>query len=66
LLFTVLPAGAIYSVYSKIHTQEREMLEQDGKAVYTDDDEYWVNGQIYYNPQDKSTFVPKRVGFGET
>ncbi|MCJ8012155.1 DUF5808 domain-containing protein [Paenibacillus sp. KQZ6P-2] len=43
-----------------------EVLSQDGKVVYTDDDEYWVNGFTYHNPNDKRIFVPKRVGIGDT
>ncbi|WP_136607709.1 DUF5808 domain-containing protein [Paenibacillus dokdonensis] len=65
-LFSAIPVGSIYYVYHKIHTLEQEVLAQDGKVIYTDDDEYWANGFTYHNPHDKSIFVPKRVGMGET
>ncbi|MBE1444177.1 putative membrane protein [Paenibacillus sp. OAS669] len=66
LLFIVVPVGVILYVYRKIASLERETLEQDGKIIYTDDDEYWSNGFTYHNPQDRSILVPKRVGIGET
>lgn len=66
VLFAAIPVGAIYAVYRKIQALERDMLEHDGKTVYTDDDEYWVNGFTYHNPHDKSVFVPKRIGMGGT
>ncbi|MWV46117.1 hypothetical protein GRF59_21075 [Paenibacillus sp. HJL G12] len=66
LLFTAIPAGSIYYAYHKIHALEQEVLAQDGKVIYTDDDEYWANGFTYHNPHDKSIFVPKRVGMGAT
>ncbi|GAA4865119.1 PH domain-containing protein [Paenibacillus vulneris] len=66
LLFIAVPVGVILYVYRKIASLERETLEQDGKIIYTDDDEYWSNGFTYHNPQDRSILVPKRVGIGET
>ncbi|WP_353049549.1 DUF5808 domain-containing protein [Paenibacillus sp. ISL-20] len=66
LLFTAIPVGLAIYVYRRIHTQEQEILASDGKTIYTDDDEYWANGFTYHNPNDKSIFVTKRVGVGET
>jgi len=66
LLFTAIPAGLVIYVYRRLHIQEQEILTNDGKTVYTDDDEYWANGFTYHNPNDKSIFVTKRVGVGET
>ncbi len=66
LLFTAIPVGSLLYVYRKINTLEQEILSRDGKIVYTDEDEYWSNGFTYHNPYDKSIFMPKRVGIGET
>ncbi|MBH5320943.1 hypothetical protein I6N90_24460 [Paenibacillus sp. GSMTC-2017] len=65
-LFAVIPVGIIVAVYRKINALEKEVLEQDGKVIYSDDDEYWANGFTYHNPNDKSLFVTKRIGIGET
>lgn len=66
LLFPAIPVGLVIYVYRRIRIQEREIIENDGKAIRTDDDEYWANVFTYHNPMDKSVFVPKRVGIGET
>ncbi|WP_231506266.1 DUF5808 domain-containing protein [Paenibacillus sp. UNC451MF] len=66
VLFIAIPVGLVIYVYRKITCLEQETLEQDGKTIYTDDDEYWSNGFTYHNPQDRSILVPKRVGVGET
>ncbi|URN95453.1 MAG: DUF5808 domain-containing protein [Candidatus Pristimantibacillus lignocellulolyticus] len=66
LLFTVVPIGLIYYTYRNIGALEQEVLAQDGKVIYTDDDEYWANGFTYHNPNDRSILVPKRIGIGET
>ncbi|MNB67671.1 hypothetical protein D3C75_141620 [compost metagenome] len=42
-------------------------LEKSAEQPFmTDDDEYWVNGLWYYNPDDRSMMVPKRGGVGLT
>lgn len=66
LLFTAIPAALVAYVYRSLQAQEREIVANDGRKIYTDDDEYWANGFTYHNPQDTSIFVPKRVGMGET
>lgn len=66
LLFSAIPVGMVLYVYRKINHLEQETLALDGKTIYTDDDEYWSNGFTYHNPYDKTIFVPKRVGIGET
>ncbi|MFD0714756.1 hypothetical protein [Paenibacillus sp. GCM10027626] len=66
VLFSLIPVVMIYLVYRKLNELEQEVLSQDDKPVYTDDDEYWANGFTYHNPYDKSVFVAKRVGMGET
>lgn len=40
------------------------MLAQE--ILYTDDDEYWINGTTYNNPNNRSVMVLKRIGIGTT
>lgn len=40
--------------------------EQGSQAQPVNDDAHWKLGSIYYNPQDPSIFVEKRVGVGWT
>lgn len=41
-------------------------LAGEQEILYTDDDEYWMNGTTYNNPNDRSIMVPKRIGIGTT
>ncbi|WP_249043471.1 DUF5808 domain-containing protein [Paenibacillus faecis] len=66
LLFTAIPLAMVIYAYRKIRVLENDILAQEGKEIVTDDDEYWANGFTYHNPDDRSVFVPKRVGMGET
>ncbi|MFC0216393.1 DUF5808 domain-containing protein [Paenibacillus chartarius] len=66
LLFTAAPVGCVVYTYRSIHAREQEQLSNDGKVIYSDDDEYWANGFTYHNPNDKSVWVSKRIGVGET
>jgi uncharacterized membrane protein len=35
-------------------------------TTYGDEDQHWLGGLIYSNPDDPNLFVPKRFGFGWT
>lgn len=56
---------AIYVFNRFINIQNRFNIYND-ESIIIDDDEYWIYGMIYNNPNDTSTFVPKRVGIGLT
>lgn len=43
-----------------------EQTDADSHAAPPNDDRYWKLGAIYYNPQDPSIFVEKRMGIGWT
>ncbi|WP_018759128.1 DUF5808 domain-containing protein [Paenibacillus terrigena] len=66
LLFTAIPLGIILTVNHRVKMSEQDILANDGKIIYSDDDEYWGNGFTYHNPNDSSVFVTKRVGIGFT
>lgn len=49
---------------SKLKLEEEK--EEEWEVEESDDDRYWKWGSIYYNPNDPSVFVEKRVGIGWT
>lgn len=53
-----------------IRRREKELSEdvnEEGKVIINrDDDENYLMGMIYYNPNDSALFVDKRVGIGTT
>lgn len=50
-----------------IKVNEESTKEFSNKdEIYRDDDKYWVLGSFYYNKNDPSIFVEKRIGIGWT
>lgn len=64
-IFILLP---IVYAYSKVRNTRNKFLRLTNEEVYTDDDEYWVFGAMFYNnPNDNRMMVERRVGgFGFT
>lgn len=48
---------------NKIKSLEEELLKMDEETIYTDDDEYWIDGYKYYNENDSNSKVSPRFGF---
>lgn len=66
VMVSLVPLGAILFVHSRVRALEEKLILSDGEGLPVDDDEYWINGMTYYNPDDKSVMVPKRTGIGTT
>lgn len=60
-----LSIGFIYTS-KKVRELEEDLAKEDGQTIYTDDDEFWIDGYKYYNENDRSTTVNSRYGFGYT
>ena len=56
----------IFYYYDKFRKTKQNLISNDDKPIITDDDEYWINGLIYCNPNDNSLLVEKRGGIGMT
>lgn len=54
--------GFIYT-NNRIKSLEEELLKMDKEIIYTDDDEYWIDGYKYYNENDCNSKVNPRFGF---
>lgn len=54
--------GFIYT-NNRIKSLEEELLKMDKEIIYTDDDEYWIDGYKYYNENDCNSKVSPRFGF---
>jgi len=66
VMVSLLPLCSIFFVHNKIQAVEESLAETDGQSIVADDDYYWINGSTYYNPDDQTIMVPKRVGIGTT
>lgn len=72
LLFTVgitvfcilLVAASVYIEFSTRKLQEE--LTKDVEDITVDEDDHWLWGLVYYNPNDSHLVVNNRVGIGTT
>lgn len=60
-----LALGYIY-INNRMIKLEEELSRIDTQTIYTDDDEYWIDGYKYYNENDKTVTVTPRYGMGYT
>ena len=58
----------VVSVRSELVTRvmQEKLSSQTGKLRYKDEDEHWIFGLFYYNPNDRHFIVNARVGIGTT
>ena len=56
---------ALNAEFSARKAQE-ELTANSGAEVYVDEDDYWIGGILYYNPNNKQTLVSERVGINMT
>ena len=61
LVVLMAELAVFVSVTSKIDARYQKEI-----SVISDDDEYWIGGMIYYNPNDKRAMVEKHAGIGTT
>ncbi|MHA7966400.1 DUF5808 domain-containing protein [Paenibacillus sp. CAU 1782] len=66
MMVSLIPLVVIIAVNNKIRGLEYRYADTNGKAYLGDDDEFWRHGLVYYNPDDASMLVRKRIGIGST
>jgi uncharacterized membrane protein len=54
------------AIFAKRMAALNERYVRDEAKLVEDDDDYWLLGMFYYNPNDKRLNVEKRVGVGGT
>lgn len=60
----VIMAVVVIGVINQIQVESR--YERDTELELTDDDDNWILGMFYYNPNDTRLNVEKRFGYGAT
>ncbi len=60
----LLQVGGILAIYKVTQKKIEGLIGKDQGAMLVDEDAYWINGQIYCNPENPALFVSKRIGIG--
>ena len=73
LLYSIVQLGIIYEFYTVrlinyiIGSSDREDFDEVNKCEdYRDDDDNWIWGMFYFNKNDPTFMIEKRVGIGYT
>lgn len=58
----------IFAMYTefKARSEQRKISEKSGAEIYADEDDNWIFGMFYHNPQDNHIMKNERVGTGMT
>ena len=66
LLSSIVALGFIY-IKKKINDLDEELSSKNKDSeIIVDDDDYWIDGIYYYNPNDSSKMVSSRFGYSMT
>nr|WP_288712563.1 hypothetical protein [uncultured Intestinibacter sp.] len=66
VLSSIVALGFIY-IKKKINDLDEELTSKNKNSeIIVDDDDYWIDGIYYYNPNDSSKMVNSRFGYNMT
>ena len=66
VLSSIVALGFIY-IKKKINDLDEELTSKNKNSeIIVDDDDYWIDGIYYYNPNDSSKIVSSRFGYSMT
>ncbi len=66
IVSSVIGLGFIY-IKKKINNLDQELSSKNKDSeIIVDDDDYWIDGIYYYNPNDSSKMVSSRFGYNMT
>lgn len=66
LVYGIMVVGAVMSVEFRVRRLQEKLTADSGRTFYVDDDDHWIWGIFYYNPNDGRLMVNARVGIGTT
>lgn len=62
LIITIAAIGAEF----RVRRVQEKLTQDSGQAWYVDEDDYWLGGVLYYNPNDDRLMINERVGLNTT
>lgn len=65
-LYTLTAVILCYSTEMRARKEQEKLTAQYGQKHFADEDDHWLLGMFYHNPQDNHFLINKRVGIGVT
>lgn len=66
IVTSLLYGGVIVYLEMSTRKMQEKLTEESGTEWYVDEDDLWLGGMFYYNPNDSHVIVNNRVGTGTT
>ena len=66
LAYGVAVCGAVVSIEFRVRRLQEKLTADSGRGYFVDEDDRWIWGLLYYNPNDARMIVNNRVGIGST
>lgn len=66
VFLTVAFSAACFFLERGTRRLQEKLTADSGKGWYVDDDDHWLGGLIYYNPNDSHVLINQRTGTGTT
>lgn len=61
-VFTLVICAASFCIEFGTRRAQEKLTAESGKDWYVDEDDLWIGGMIYYNPNDSRNIINDRVG----
>lgn len=66
LLYGLVVCVSVISIEFRVRRLQEKLTVDSGQGYYVDDDDRWIWGMLYYNPNDTRLMVNARVGINAT
>ena len=66
LVYSLVISLALLGIEFRVRRLQEKLTANSGCGFYADEDEHWIWGMLYYNPNDSHLLVNARVGINTT
>ena len=66
VVYTIVLLAFFMNAEFKTRKVQQRLTAESGRSVYTDDDDHWLFGMLYNNPDNRHFVVNRRTGIGTT
>ena len=62
VIITIILCAVVFKVEFGMRKQQEQLTKDSGHTWYVDDDDKWIGGILYYNPDDSRLLINARIG----
>lgn len=66
LVYALVVCVSVIGIEFRVRRLQEKLTENSGQGYYVDEDDRWIWGMIYYNPNDARLTINNRTGVGTT